>query len=64
LSFFEDAAYERMQVAEMARAQAVRRKSGGRISVTARLLSAPYLAQRSPLKFKLVISSESSSSPL
>jgi hypothetical protein len=36
LSYFEDAAYERMQAAEMARAQAVWRKSSGRILVTDR----------------------------
>jgi hypothetical protein len=47
----------------MARAQAVWRKSGRRISVTARLLLAPYLAQRSPPKSKSAISPKSSSSP-
>jgi hypothetical protein len=45
----------------MARAQAVWRKSGGRISVTARLLPAPYLAQHSPPKSRPAISPQSSS---
>jgi hypothetical protein len=35
-SYFEDAVYERMQAAELERAQVMWRKSGGRISVTAR----------------------------
>jgi hypothetical protein len=51
-SFFEDAIYERMQAAEMARAQTVRRKSGGRNLVTARLIPPPYLAQRLSPKSK------------
>jgi hypothetical protein len=37
--FYKDATYECLQAAEMARPQAVRRKSGGRILVTDRLIS-------------------------
>jgi hypothetical protein len=64
LSFFEDAVYERMQVVEMARAQAVWQKSGGRISVTTRLIPPPYLAQLSPPNSKPAIPPPNRALPL
>jgi hypothetical protein len=63
-SFFEDTVYKWMQVVEMARAQAMRQKSSGRISVTTCLILPPYLAQLSPPKSKPAIPPPNRALPL